>query len=105
MLGGYAMFDAPAGYPYVVPDESASPVRVDVVLPPADARAQASMRADLDELEGFEVGARLNHYERVAISFADPADGHTRWGWIYVAGPGALIDGLAQIESGDWFAR
>ncbi len=104
-LGGYAMYEAPAGYPYIVPRSTAGAITLDVLVPPAGAGAQESLRADLDTLEGFEVGGRLNHYERVAVSFPDPATGSVRWGWLYVAGPGALIDGLAQIESGDWFAR
>lgn len=104
-LDHYAMYDAPAGYPYVVPEEGAPPVVLDVVLPPADARVQLALRADLDALEGFEVGGGMNHYERVATAFPDPSGDGPRWGWLYVAGPGALIDDLARIDSGDWFAR
>ncbi|MFW2512647.1 gamma-glutamylcyclotransferase family protein [Demequina sp. SO4-13] len=104
-LDGYAMYDALAGYPYVVPDVGARTVALDIVLPPADAAAARALRADLDALEGFEGAARLNHYERVAVPFAEPGTGRSRWGWLYVAGAGALIDGLARIESGDWFRR
>lgn len=105
VLDGYAMYDAPAGYPYLVPREGAGPVACDVVEPPGGTAARRALRADLDALEGFEVGGSLNHYERVAITFSDPDAARERWGWLYVAGPGALIDGLGAIESGDWFAR
>jgi gamma-glutamylcyclotransferase (GGCT)/AIG2-like uncharacterized protein YtfP len=103
-LEGFAMVDAPAGYPYVVARESAR-VRAEVVLPAADGPAQVALRRDLDVLEGFALGGTANNYERVAHAFLDPLDGTERWGWLYVAGAGALIDGLPAIESGDWFAR
>ncbi|WP_203653600.1 gamma-glutamylcyclotransferase family protein [Demequina activiva] len=104
ILDGFAMVDAPAGYPYVLPRDGAA-VRAEVVMPPADARAQVSLRRDLDLLEGFTLGGAANNYERVPLTFVDPRDGADRWGWLYVAGAGALIDGLPAIESGDWFAR
>lgn len=103
-LEGFAMVDAPAGYPYVMAREGGA-VRAEVVLPPADARAQRDLRRALDLLEGFTLGGAANNYERVAHPFADPRDGIQRWGWLYVAGAGALVDGLPAIESGDWFAR
>lgn len=103
-LDGFAMIDAPAGYPYVLPRDGAT-VRAEVVLPPTDARARLAMRRDLDALEGFTQGGAANNYERVAQLFTDPLDATVRWGWLYVAGAGALIDGLPAIESGDWFAR
>ena len=103
-LAGYAMVDAPAGYPYVLARDGAT-VRAEVVQPAPDARAQQALRRDLDLLEDFTVGGGANNYERVAHRFADPADGAARWGWLYVAGAGALIDGLPAIVSGDWFSR
>lgn len=104
-LPGFLMHDSPAGYPYITPGPPDAMIVVDVVRPPAGASARRGLRRDLDALEDFVIGGVANNYERVATAFDDPIEQRRCWGWLYVVGAGALIDGLPAIASGDWFAR
>ncbi|WP_084106286.1 gamma-glutamylcyclotransferase family protein [Demequina sp. NBRC 110056] len=105
VLTGFTMLDSPRGYPYITPGRADQRIVVDVVRPPASASARLRLRRDLDALEDFVIGGTVNNYERVATAFDDPIEGRRCWGWLYVAGAGALIDGLPEIASGDWFVR
>ncbi|WP_200811051.1 gamma-glutamylcyclotransferase [Demequina sp. NBRC 110057] len=103
-LPGYVMLDSPHGYPYLVPLDparaSAVPVRADLVEPPADATAQAALRAALDELETYRGPGGDNEYERVAVRIDDA--GVERCAWIYVVSAAVPTEGLPLIGHGDW---
>ncbi|BDZ62492.1 hypothetical protein Lsed01_00854 [Demequina sediminis] len=105
-LKGFDMYMPPHGaFPYVA--EGAGTVTVEIVQPPASDSARRRLREHLDRLEGFVVGKRWNHYDRVAVRFSDPRDGGMlRWGWLYaVTDPDARLDLMPKIEGGDWVER
>ncbi|MEU4994885.1 gamma-glutamylcyclotransferase family protein [Streptomyces sp. NPDC021622] len=100
-LTGAVLYAGP-GYPYLVEDPEAGPVRGELftALPSAYDR----LLAELDVLEDFVPGDPRNLYDRVARDVT-LLDGGTARAWVYVAAP-RVAAGLrasgAVIGGGDW---
>lgn len=100
-LAGAVLYAGP-GYPYLVEDPEAGPVRGELItaLPSAYDR----LLAELDVLEDYAPGDPRNLYERV-VRDVTLLDGGTARAWVYVAAP-RVAAGLrasgAVIGGGDW---
>lgn len=89
------------GYPVMVDASPPEAVVGDLVwLSPATV---ADTIATLDQVEGHTPGAQDNLYERVRRTVTTSIGPVVAW--TYVAGPLLDVTGLADIPSGDWFAR
>ncbi|MEV5975814.1 gamma-glutamylcyclotransferase family protein [Streptomyces sp. NPDC052114] len=101
LLPGAVLYDGP-GYPYLVEDPEAGPVRGELVtaLPAAYDRLLVA----LDLLEEYVPGDPRNLYERIVRYVVRPEGGPVR-AWVYVAAPhvaAGLRTSGAVIGNGDW---
>ncbi|MCF3125629.1 gamma-glutamylcyclotransferase [Streptomyces arenae] len=101
LLRGAVLYDGP-GYPYLVEDPGAGPVRGELVtaLPTAYDRLLVA----LDLLEEYVPGDPRNLYERVVRDVVRPGGTAVR-AWVYVAAPrvaAGLRSSGAVIGHGDW---